>query len=94
MCSDFTALVLQGAGGGLAATSNTPGDNTGRNIMIAGLIFQVVSLLIFLSLWTDFIFSVRKAGEAAKDDNFAVVRNSRKFKLFQYGESLPSPTLH
>jgi hypothetical protein len=50
--SDFISLVLQGSGGGLAATANDHSESeTGRAIMVAGVVFQVVSLLIFMGLW-------------------------------------------
>jgi hypothetical protein len=43
--SDFISLVLQGAGGGLAATADdNSGSETGRATMVAGVVFQVVSI--------------------------------------------------
>jgi hypothetical protein len=88
MCSDFTSLLLQGTGGGIAATANTDSvDNTGRYIMIAGLAFQVLSLAIFMILWLEFIQRLRAASETMKDSRFAYFRaSSLKFKAFQYGE--------
>jgi hypothetical protein len=51
MTSDFISLVLQGAGGGLVATADdNSGSETGRAIMVAGVVFQVVSLPIFMGL--------------------------------------------
>ncbi|KAJ4299022.1 hypothetical protein N0V90_004266 [Kalmusia sp. IMI 367209] len=46
---DIISLVLQGAGGGLAATADngTSTQDLGTNLMIAGVIFQVVILSIF-----------------------------------------------
>jgi len=41
MTSDFISLVLQGAGGGLAATADNHSESeTGRAIMVAGLCFK------------------------------------------------------
>lgn len=52
---DVISLVLQGAGGGVAATADDKkGSDLGVNIMIAGLAFQVVSLVIFIALCSDF----------------------------------------
>ncbi|KAI9720726.1 MAG: hypothetical protein M1828_005606 [Chrysothrix sp. TS-e1954] len=69
--SDFVALLLQAAGGAIAATSDSPNSQTGIDIMIAGLSFQVVSLTIFVGLCGDFAWRVRKAraGQAAKESD-------------------------
>jgi hypothetical protein len=81
---DFISLVLQGAGGGLSATANTTaGSNTGRYIMIAGLVSQVVSLGIFMLLWAEFNWRLRKSQE--RNNDFALVAEKSKFKWFQYG---------
>jgi hypothetical protein len=87
MTCDFVSLVLQGAGGGLAATADDKkGSDAGRNIMIAGMVFQVVSLAIFMGLWLEFIFRLKRSGESAKDPRFVQVRESKRFKWFTYGE--------
>jgi len=85
MCWDFVALVLQGTGGGLAGTANTKKSaDTGRFIMIAGMCFQVLSLLCFMILWLEFILRVKKADASLRDDRFAKMRDSsRKFKWFK-----------
>ena len=85
MTSDFISLVLQGAGGGLAATANDySGSEIGRAIMVVGVVFQVVSLLIFMGLWLEFIFRLRKTSKSAKDVRFIELRDMKKFILFQY----------
>jgi hypothetical protein len=85
MTSDFISLVLQGAGGGLAATADDhSGSETGRAIMVAGVVFQVVSLLIFMGLWLEFIFRLRRTSENAKDVRFVELRHTKKFTWFQY----------
>lgn len=85
MTSDFISLVLQGAGGGLAATANNhSGSETGRAIMIAGVVFQVVSLLIFMGLWLEFILRLRKTSASAQDKRFAELRDTKRFTWFQY----------
>jgi hypothetical protein len=91
MCSDFFALILQGAGGGLAATATTKsGSNAGRYIMIAGLALQVLSLAVFMALWLDFILRMRKAGRSMR--RFEKLADAGgKFKLFQYGSFSPFP---
>jgi hypothetical protein len=46
---DIFSLVLQGAGGGLASTADSGSDmqDVGTDLMIAGVIFQVVILAVF-----------------------------------------------
>jgi hypothetical protein len=86
MICDFVSLLLQGGGGGLAATANDKsGSDIGRNIMIAGMVFQVVSLSTFMLLWLEFIFRLRKTSESEKDRRFVVLREQRRFKAFAYG---------
>jgi hypothetical protein len=89
-------LLLQGAGGGIASvawkdnTSITPGDN----IMIAGLSFQVFTLLIFMICSADFVINTmrryKKFGDAAFSQHASTiaVRGSWKFKGFVVGLSL------
>ena len=85
MISDFVSLVLQGVGGGLAATAdNHSGIETGRAIMVAGVVFQVVSLLIFMGLWLEFIFRLRRTTESANDVRLVKLRDTKKFTWFQY----------
>ena len=57
MC-DIFSLVLQSAGGALA----DGGDQTGINIMIAGLACQVASLAIFMLLCADYARCVKMEG--------------------------------
>ncbi|KAF2647772.1 RTA1-domain-containing protein [Lophiostoma macrostomum CBS 122681] len=85
MTSDFISLVLQGAGGGLAATANTKSSSDlGRGLMVAGVVFQVVSLLVFMGLWLEFLLRLRGTSESARDIRFAELRIPKKFTWFQY----------
>ncbi|KAF2825203.1 RTA1-domain-containing protein [Ophiobolus disseminans] len=49
IAGDIFSLILQGAGGGIASTADTGGSlqDVGTNMMIAGVIFQVVVLVFF-----------------------------------------------
>jgi hypothetical protein len=59
--ADITCLVLQATGGALSATGWTLEQvNVGVNITKAGLILQVVLLVLFLSLFLDYLFTLRK----------------------------------
>lgn len=85
MTSDFVSLVLQGTGGGLSATaSDNAGSEIGRAIMVAGVVFQVVSLLIFMILWLEFVFRLRRTSDSKKDARFVELRDRKKFTWFQY----------
>ncbi|KAI9654627.1 MAG: hypothetical protein M1821_005834 [Bathelium mastoideum] len=82
---DILSLVLQAAGGALAAQANTQSqENAGVDIMIAGLAYQVFSLLLFLVLWADFAMRARKATEDQKTSEYADLRASALFRFFQY----------
>jgi hypothetical protein len=57
IAADFCALVLQGSGGGLAATAddNVSMRDTGDALMMAGISWQVVTLVVFGAMITDFL---------------------------------------
>ncbi|KAI1610064.1 putative sphingoid long-chain base transporter RSB1 [Exophiala viscosa] len=59
---DIIALILQAAGGAMAAIalSNATSLDTGDNVMIAGLVFQVFTLLVFIGICVDFGIAVRR----------------------------------
>ncbi|PGH02766.1 hypothetical protein GX51_04500 [Blastomyces parvus] len=61
---DIISLVLQGLGGGVAsvATRRQEDGTAGVNIMIAGLSFQVFSLLMFILLLAEFFVGVYRRG--------------------------------
>jgi hypothetical protein len=54
---DFISIALQGAGGGLAATSEAweSSFGVGNDLTIAGLVFQVVTLAVFGALSTEYL---------------------------------------
>jgi hypothetical protein len=53
---DIFSLILQGAGGGIAATADAASNmqDVGTNLMIAGVILQVVLLFVFGALLTEY----------------------------------------
>jgi len=85
---DVTSLVLQAVGGAMASISshNNKSTKTGDNIMIAGLAFQVATLLVFIIVSVDFGLNVlrrhRRLGASALDQSDAArtLRNSFRFK--------------
>ncbi|RBR16771.1 uncharacterized protein FIESC28_06806 [Fusarium coffeatum] len=87
---DVVSLVLQALGGAMAsiASHQHESTDTGSNIMIAGLAFQVITILSFIICSVDFTLRTirrqRALGEAALDQRPEIVkvRNSRWFKAF------------
>ncbi|KAI9678491.1 MAG: hypothetical protein M1829_002089 [Trizodia sp. TS-e1964] len=83
ICFDFFALLLQAVGGGIANNAKTRSlRDTGVNIMIAGLSWQVASLVIFIILCLDFAFRYRKYGGGESNAAHDTVRRSRLFRSF------------
>ncbi|KAJ7506174.1 RTA1-like protein [Mycena galericulata] len=53
---DGVALIIQGAGGGIASSANTPsGSSLGAHIMLAGIVFQFVAIIAYSTLAADFL---------------------------------------
>lgn len=87
---DVLALILQGVGGGMAATGkDVKGSKRGVDIMIAGLISQVITMTLFLALWADFALRTRRArlsGSLARSQPplYEQLRAYKTFPLFQW----------
>ncbi|KAI1417218.1 RTA1-domain-containing protein [Hypoxylon sp. FL1857] len=87
---DIISLVLQAAGGGMASAAFHSGNSTdtGDDIMLAGLAFQVFTLLVFMILSADFLINTqrrrRALGTAAldQDPEMVAVRGSWLFRGF------------
>ncbi|KAG8629636.1 hypothetical protein KVT40_003501 [Elsinoe batatas] len=84
MVCDFISLLLQAVGGAIAASSDDP-NNSGTDIMVAGLAFQVVSLALYMVVAADFFIRVRKAHESQFNSRFNHVRTDRLFKWMAIG---------
>lgn len=80
---DLFSIALQGAGGGLASGSSDGGSmlNVGGNITIAGLAFQVFTLLIFGILSVEYFLRVIKHKSELNPATFEL-RRSMRFKFF------------
>ncbi|KAH6722146.1 RTA1 like protein-domain-containing protein [Leptodontidium sp. MPI-SDFR-AT-0119] len=82
---DIICLVLQALGGGIAASSDTQSSNDlGRNIMLAGLVLQVVSLTFFAIAAGEFGFRVWK-GRGQWNERYISIVSTRLFKTFLVG---------
>ncbi|MCJ1282229.1 hypothetical protein MMC26_001552 [Xylographa opegraphella] len=93
ICCDIFSLVLQATGGGMADTARTPAqEQTGINIMIAGLSFQVVSLTLFVLLCFDFAWNVRKARNIGAP--LQIISSRARFHGFLYALGLATLTIY
>ncbi|KAF2403470.1 parasitic phase-specific protein PSP-1 [Trichodelitschia bisporula] len=81
---DIFSILLQGGGGAVAATAHD-GDkemlDIGNNLMIAGLAFQVFTLLIFGILAGEYFWRVR-GHKGTLNEATAKLRASRRFRCF------------
>ncbi|KAH7200149.1 RTA1 like protein-domain-containing protein [Fusarium oxysporum] len=60
--SDIISLILQAVGGAVSVVSTAKDDvKTGEDISIAGLVFQVVTLLCFVGLFIDYVIRASKS---------------------------------
>lgn len=95
MSCDFLSLVLQAAGGALAIneTKDRSGPQVGTDLMVAGLAFQVFTMLTFIIMALDFtIRTLRRIGQIGSDNalnpRHAALRKSWAFKGFLTALSL------
>jgi len=86
---DFLSLVLQGAGGGLAATAGNGSNlqSVGNNLMMAGIVWQVFTLIVFGILVTDYYLRAQKCRDQLSASAIKLIQTLR-FKLFVFGLSL------
>ncbi|KAF5550326.1 phospholipid-translocating ATPase [Fusarium mexicanum] len=60
--SDIISLILQAVGGAVSVVSTAEDDvKTGEDVSIAGLVFQVVTLLCFVALFIDYVIRASKS---------------------------------
>lgn len=83
---DFVSLVLQGAGGGIAATSDDDRSlqQVGNDMMMAGISFQVVTLFVFAVLVAVYCYRLKKS-PIPLSASAETVKRSLSFKLFAGG---------
>lgn len=62
---DIISLVLQAVGGAISSTSNGESDD-GVSIALAGLVFQVVTLLVFVGATIDYVIRSRHVWRPAQ----------------------------
>jgi hypothetical protein len=89
ICCDIFTLVLQGAGGGIAASAKTDSmQKIGNDLMMAGIVLQVVILLAFATASADFLLRLHRAlrnTRATLSPEAQVLLADTKFQLFAAG---------
>ncbi|KAG4440929.1 hypothetical protein IFR05_003558 [Cadophora sp. M221] len=80
---DTLSLLLQAIGGGMAGSADDDEDlrDLGTNLMIAGIVWQVATLIAFATLVIDYVFRTRFAWEAVDPEAKALLAQ-KKFKGF------------
>ena len=83
IAGDLTSLVLQGAGGGIAATSDFGSklQDQGTDVMIAGVVFQVFTLAVFGSLLAEYAIRTFRHRDHVSPEAMSLLR-SKKFRCF------------
>ncbi|KAG7929773.1 hypothetical protein KL925_000515 [Ogataea polymorpha] len=89
--SDIISILLQAAGGGVSVANDSRNWKQGKALLIAGLVFQVVSMTFFQMCWYAFLFlwsrELRKHGESGLESQYSGIRARKAFKLFPYAVS-------
>ncbi|KAL8921491.1 MAG: hypothetical protein Q9172_003996 [Xanthocarpia lactea] len=82
---DIFSLILQGAGGGLAASVEEQSlKDHGSNLMLAGIVWQVFTLIVFAALAGDFVLRVSRARSNLPLAASELLRCT-KFQMFSAG---------
>ncbi|KAI9802040.1 MAG: hypothetical protein M1825_003096 [Sarcosagium campestre] len=81
---DLFSMILQGAGGGTAATADNDRtmQNVGNNLMITGIVWQVFTLLVFAGLCLEYILNVRRDRKSGASSELAEPVDPKKIKIF------------
>ncbi len=85
IAADIFSLVLQGAGGGIAATADhgSSAQNLGTNLMIAGVIWQVVCLATFGTCLVDYAIRTNRRRDHLSVEATILLRTT-SFRLFLF----------
>lgn len=99
---DLFAISLQGAGGGMCSAASNKNESTqaGTNVMIGGLVVQVVSMTVFFGFCLHFIYRIRKQSKELRpmfpdvtvndgfDPKYQHIRNRKFFIPFVYATGI------
>jgi hypothetical protein len=91
---DFLCLMLQAVGGGFAggAGSNTHLRDVGTDMMIAGIVWQVATLIVFVGLIIDYTARTSKIWDQVAG-NSKVLAQKLSFKCFVGGVTVAFVTI-
>ncbi|KAF8860036.1 RTA1-domain-containing protein [Acephala macrosclerotiorum] len=91
---DLLSLILQGAGGGVAASANTTKTSAdGGHIMLAGIVFQVATFTFLYVLLLLYTKNLRQNRHTMTAEGRAVLHD-RKFKIFAWGMFIASVAIY
>lgn len=89
ICGDFISLALQGAGGGLASAGD-PGSTAqdiGTDLMIAGVIFQVIVLAVFGYFLVEYAVRTHRRRDQLSPESVDLF-HSTPFRCFMFAVGL------
>ncbi|KAG8532497.1 uncharacterized protein KY384_002374 [Bacidia gigantensis] len=91
---DILSLVLQGAGGGIAATADHGSNmiDVGNDLMMAGIVWQVITLIVFGSLCTSYALRLRSNKNNLPPKAYQLLHTTR-FRAFLGGLALAYITI-
>jgi hypothetical protein len=87
---DLISIVIQAAGGGLAAIAVENNKNTapGTHVMVAGMAFQVCSMVTFILLFGHFMYRVyTNEGKRQFNPDYTHLRSKLSFRLLPFAMS-------
>ncbi|KAG6186424.1 hypothetical protein E4U27_008431 [Claviceps purpurea] len=95
---DIISLVLQATGGALAsiAVQDHESPDDGSHIMVAGLAFQVFTMLAFIAASLDFVLRIRRrrkvlgAAALSQEPRMVRMRSALRFRFFLGGLAVAS----
>ncbi|KAM3080870.1 hypothetical protein ACMFMG_004829 [Clarireedia jacksonii] len=91
---DFISLLLQAIGGGIAASADEDEGlrDKGTDLMIAGIVWQVATLIFFAALVIDYFVRTRRSLDDVPADA-QVLATEKPFKLFVLGVTVAFVTI-
>ncbi|KAF9473437.1 RTA1 like protein [Pholiota conissans] len=73
-CADVVSLMVQGAGGGIAASANTSENaNMGSKIILGGIIFQLIIIVVFSACAVDYFIRYKEEAYISSEAAFQMM---------------------